>query len=67
MVGVVICKNEEDPFKKECTRVVTIADFTGLPYFSGFPSGLKSHVLISHDFFSQPKCVPLPPDRVAMC
>ena len=45
----------------------TIADFIGLPYFSGFPSGLKSHVLISHDFLSQPKFVPLPRDRVAMC
>ena len=29
-----------------------IADFIGLPYFSGFPSGLKSHELISHDFLS---------------
>ena len=37
-----------------------IADFIGLPYFSGFPSGLKSHVLISHDFLSQSKFVPLP-------
>ena len=44
-----------------------IADFLGLPYFSGFPSGLKSHVLISHDFLSQSKCVPLPRDRAAMC
>ena len=31
-----------------------IADCIGLPYFSGFPLGLKSHVLISHDFLSQP-------------
>ena len=31
----------------------TIADFIGLPYFSGFSSGLKSHVLISHDYLSQ--------------
>ena len=45
----------------------SIADFIGLPYFSGFPSRLKSHVLILHDFFSQPKFVPLPRDRVAMC
>ena len=44
-----------------------IADFIGLPYFSGFPSGLKSHVLISHDFLSQSKFVPLPADRDAMC
>ena len=26
-----------------------IADFIGLPYFSGFPSGLKSHVLTRGD------------------
>ena len=45
----------------------SIADFIGLPYFSGFPSGLKSHVLLSHDFLSQPKFVPLPRDRAAMC
>ena len=44
-----------------------IADFIGLPYFSGYPSGLKSHVLISHDFLSQTKFVPLPRDRAAMC
>ena len=44
-----------------------IADFIGLPYFSGFPSGLKSHVLISHDFLSQSKFGPLPRDREAMC
>ena len=43
-----------------------IADFVGLRYFSGFPSGLKSHVLISHDFLSQSKCFPLPRDRAAM-
>ena len=30
----------------------SIADFIGLPYFSGFPWGLKSDALISHD--SQP-------------
>ena len=24
MVGLVICKNEEDPSKNDCTRVVTI-------------------------------------------
>ena len=34
-----------------------IADFIGLPYFSRFPSGLKSHVLISHDFLSLSKFV----------
>ena len=46
---------------------LTIADFIGLPYFSGFPSGLKSHVLISHDFLSQLKFVPKPRDPAAMC
>ena len=40
-----------------------IADFIGLPYFSRFPLGLKSHVLISHDFLSQSKFVPLPLDQ----
>ena len=30
-----------------------IADFTGLPYFSGILSGLKSHGLVSHDYISQ--------------
>ena len=40
-----------------------IADFIGLPYFSGFQSGLKSHVLISHDFLSLLKFVPLPRDQ----
>ena len=44
-----------------------IADFIGLQYFSGFPSGLKSHVLISHAFLSQSKFVPFPRDRAAMC
>ena len=44
-----------------------IADLIGLPYFSGFPSGLKSHVLISRDFLSQSKFVPLARDRAAMC
>ena len=44
-----------------------IADFTGLSYFSGFSSGLKSLVLISHDYLSQSKFVPLPRDRAAMC
>ena len=44
-----------------------IADFIGLLYFSGFPSGLKAHVLISHDFLSQSKFVPLPRDQAAMC
>ena len=44
-----------------------IADVIDLPYFSGFPSGLKSHVLISHDFLSQSKFVPLPRDQAAMC
>ena len=29
-----------------------IADFIGLPYFSRFLSGLRSHALISHDYFS---------------
>ena len=42
-----------------------IADFIGLPYFSGFPSGLKSHVLISHDFLSQSKFGPFSRDREA--
>ena len=32
---------------------VTIADFKGLPYFSGILSGLKSHGLVSHDYISQ--------------
>ena len=31
------------------------ADFIRLPYFSGFPPGLKSHVLISHDYLIQSK------------
>ena len=46
-----------------------IADFICLPYFSGFSSGLKSHVLISHDYLSQSKLVPLhvPQDRAAIC
>ena len=46
---------------------LAISDFICLPYFSGFPSGLKSHVLISHDFLSQSKFVPLPRDRAATC
>ena len=46
-----------------CTTLEHIADFIGLPYFSGCPSGLKSHVLISHDFLSQSKFVPLPRDQ----
>ena len=33
--------------------VCNIADFTGLPYFSGILSGLKSHGLVSHDYLSQ--------------
>ena len=44
-----------------------IADFIGLLYFYGFPSGLKSHVLISHDFLSQSKFVLLPQDQAAIC
>ena len=32
-----------------------IADFTGLPYFSGILSGLKSHGLVLHDYISQSK------------
>ena len=44
-----------------------IAGFIGFPYFSGFKSGLKLHVLISHDYLSQSKFVPLPRDRAAMC
>ena len=44
-----------------------IADFIGLPYFFGFPSGRKSHVLISHDYLSQSKWLLLPRDRAAMC
>ena len=44
-----------------------MADFIRLPCFSGFPSGLKSHVLISHDFLSQSKFVPFTRDRAAMC
>ena len=43
------------------------ADFIGLPYFSRSPSGLKSHVLISHDYLSQSKLVPLPWDRAVIC
>ena len=50
-----------------CIYGLSIADFIGLPYFSGFPSGHKSHVLISHDFLSQLKFVPLPRNRAAMC
>ena len=38
----------------------TTADFTGLPYFSKFLSGLKSHGLISHDYLSQSALLPLP-------
>ena len=45
----------------------SIADFIGIPYFSRFLSGLKSHALISHDFLSQSKFVPLPRGRAAMC
>ena len=45
----------------------TITDFIGLPYFSGFSSGLKSHVLLSHDYLSQSNFVLLPRDRAAMC
>ena len=33
--------------------VASIADFTGLPYVSGYLSGLKFHGLISHDYISQ--------------
>ena len=44
-------------------HMLAIADFIVLPYFSGFISGLKSHVLISHDFLSQSKFVPLPKDQ----
>ena len=44
-----------------------ITDFIGLPCFSRFRSGLKSHALISHDYLSQSKFVPLPRDRAAMC
>ena len=52
-------------FTVQCYRNISqqlfyyiIADFIGLPYFSGFPSGLQSRVLISHDFLSQSKFVP---------
>ena len=31
----------------------SIVDFIGLPNFIGFPSGLKSHLLISHGYLSQ--------------
>ena len=44
-----------------------LADFIGLPYFSGFPLGLKSHVLISHDYLSQSKFASLPRDPAVMC
>ena len=50
-----------------CFAHLDIADFIGLPYFSGIPSGLKSHVLVSHGFLSQSKFVPLPRDYAAMC
>ena len=33
----------------------SIANFIGLPYFSGFLLGLKSRALISHDYLSQSK------------
>ena len=36
---------------------IHVAGFIGLPYFSGFTLGLKSHELISHDFLSQSKFV----------
>ena len=45
---------------------LAIADFTGLPYFSRFLSGLKSHALIMHDYLSQSKFVKLPRGRTAM-
>ena len=59
--------NVKDGDKTDVNLQLNIADFIGLPYFSGFPSGLKSHVLISHDFLSQSKFGPLPRDREAMC
>ena len=46
---------------------IPIANFIGLPYFSGFPSALKSHVLISHDYLSQSKLLLLTRDHAAMC
>ena len=42
-------------FNQTC---MDIADFIGLPYSFRFPLGLKSHVLISHDYLSQTKFVP---------
>ena len=53
--------------KEKCLKFKRIADFIGLPYFSGFLLGLKSHALISYDYLSQSKFVPLPRGRVAMC
>ena len=37
-----------------------VADFIGFQYFSRFPTGLKSHVFISHYYLSKSKFDPLP-------
>ena len=39
--------------KSAADQLAPIADFIDLKYFSGFSSGLKSHVLISHDYLNQ--------------
>ena len=56
-------------FSGVCSRHFsnTIADFIGLTYISGFPLGLKSHVLISHDYLSPSKLLLLPREGAAMC
>ena len=56
-------------FSGVCSRHFsnTIADFIGLTYISGFPLGLKSHVLISHDYLRKSKLLLLPRERAAMC
>ena len=58
---------DKEAIKQTCHVILCIADFTGLPYFSGFLSGLKSHGLISHDYLSQSTLQPLQRRRVAMC
>ena len=50
-----------------CNQTSPIADFKDLSYFSGFPSRLKSHIFISHDYLSQSKLLLLPRVLAAMC
>ena len=55
LVGVMIAKRESHGWFHRSSVLFRIS------------IGLKSHVLISHDFLSLSKFVPLPRDRAAMC